>query len=111
MGKTGITFKNWTLGGMAVTKDEIKLTPVTAEITFKADYTVTAHKNPLVWQPETTSFVNNKDAFKRERVTFKGLAANMYTPNEARTVNEPLSIEGAGNVPENKSALQGSENV
>lgn len=100
-------FKNWTLGGMAVTKDEIKLTPVTAEITFKADYTVTAHKNPLVWQPETTSFVNNKDAFKRERVTFKGYAANMYTPNEARTVNDPLAIEGAGNVPENKSALKG----
>lgn len=100
-------FKNWTLDGNAVTKDEIRLTPVTAEITFKADYTATAHKNPLVWQPETTSFVNNKDAFKRERVTFKGYAANMYTPNEARTSNNALAIEGAGNVPENKSALKG----
>ncbi len=106
-GENWYAFKNWTLGGMAVTKDEIKLTPVTAEITFKADYTVTAHKNPLVWQPETTNFVNNKDAFKRERVTFKGYNANMYTPNEARTVNEPLAIEGAGQVPENKSALKG----
>ena len=106
-------FKNWTLDGAAVTKDAIALMTVTDNITFKADYTATAHINPLV-QKKKFGLVNptgkTSGGFAITEETYKGYSAYKYAPLaelEEGKVSAALHLEGYDNTPVNYSSLTG----